>query len=185
MGDSSPDPKPLRIATRRGDEGQTDLLFGQRVSKTHPQIVALGAVDELNSALGVAKSFCEHKNHRRIIRDVQKELVAIMGEVACPPDKEEQYEESPYTKMTPTALECLDAVVTHLESLPLATPGWATPGAGRDAAFLDLARSLTRRAERELLALKETAGKTIRPLILQYLNRLSDLLWLMARQAER
>ncbi|MCC5788683.1 MAG: cob(I)yrinic acid a,c-diamide adenosyltransferase [Opitutales bacterium] len=183
MSDSSP--KPLRIATRRGDDGQTDLLFGQRVSKTHPQIIALGAIDELNSMLGVAKAFCEHKSHRRILRDVQKELIAIMGEVACPSGKEEQYENSPFTKMAPKALECLDAVVTHLENLPLTSPGWATPGEGRDAAFLDMARSLTRRAERELLFLKEKTEKLIRPVILQYLNRLSDLLWLLARQAER
>ena len=178
-------PQPLRVTTRRGDSGETDLLFGVRVRKTHRQIQALGAIDELNAAIGLAKAFSQHKYHLRILRDVQKDLVILMGEVACPTEKEEEYQKSSFQKFQDSSLDCLDAHVSHLESLSLTGPGWAAPGEGRDAAFLDQARTFARRAERQLLALSEDDVKPIRPLLLQYFNRLSDLLWLMARQAER
>lgn len=180
-----PSPQPVKIATRRGDDGQTDLLFGQRVPKDHPQVEAVGAVDEINAALGLARAFATLKQHRRIIREVQKDLILLMGELSVPPGKDEAYGDSKLPKFTEHSLAALDGVVSHLESLPLATPGWALPGQTTEGAFLDQARVCTRRAERLVISLEKSCGRTVRPLLLQYMNRLSDLLWLMARQTEK
>lgn len=179
------DPQPVKIATRRGDEGETDLLFGQRVGKDHPQIEVVGLIDEINAALGLARAFSSLKGHRRILKEVQADLIVLMGELSVPVGKDQAYAESKLPKFTEASLGSLDALVAHLESLPLVAPGWVLPGQTEGGAFLDQARVLTRRAERILVSLPEKCGRTVRPLLFHYLNRLSDLLWLMARQTEK
>lgn len=172
------------IATRTGDDGTTSLLYGQRVSKDHPQIEALGAFDELNAALGVAKATGANPGARAELERVQKDLIALMGELACAEADQARYLASTFARLEESALERLDAGVKVIESQAPSFAGWATPGANAHAAALEVARTVARRAERRLCQLPGE-GRSVRPLLLQYTNRLADLLWLMARQAEQ
>ena len=172
------------IATRRGDDGTTGLLYGQRVSKNHPQIEAVGAFDELNAAIGFAKATCADTARQAQLENLQRDLVALMGELACAESDRERYGTSSFAKIDSAELARVDAAVAALESQNLRFEGWATPGANLHAAALDMARTVARRAERRLAALPAT-GRFIRPIVGQYVNRLADLLWLMGRQAEQ
>jgi cob(I)alamin adenosyltransferase len=171
------------ISTRTGDNGTTGLLYGQRVPKDHPQIEAVGTLDELNSALGFAKATCPDAERRAGLECIQKDLVNLMGEVACAEADLARYEASKFPKLTGADLERVDASVAALEARDIQFHGWATPGANLHAAALELARATARRAERRLVGLP-AHGRKVRPLLGHYINRVSDLLWLLARQAE-
>jgi len=172
------------IATRTGDDGTTGMLFGQRVAKDHPQIEAVGAFDELNAALGFAKAFCSDSTRRHELESIQSDLINLMGELACAQSDTERFMSSKFAKLMETDLARLDAMLVVLESRNLSTEGWATPGSTLPAAALDLARTAARRAERRLVTVGAT-GRIVRPVVGHYINRLSDLLWLMARDASR
>jgi cob(I)alamin adenosyltransferase len=174
------------IATRTGDDGTTSLLFGQRLPKDHPQIEAIGAFDELNVALGAVRPHLASSETAKLelILAVQQALVAFMGELACAEVDAERYETSKFAKVSETDLARLDEAVAALERRGLIFEGWATPGANAPAAALEQARVAARRAERRLTALP-AQGRNVRPLLRQFINRLSDLLWLMAREAEQ
>ncbi len=171
------------IATRTGDDGTTGLLYGQRLAKSHPQIEAVGTVDELNAVLGLAKAQTEVTSKRDTLESIQQELVALMGELACTDEDASRYLSSTLASITDQSLAHLATVVATIEAHHQSFSGWATPGNTPLAATLDFARTVTRRAERRVSALPEH-GRHPRPLVLHYLNRLSDLLWLMAREAE-
>jgi cob(I)alamin adenosyltransferase len=171
------------IATRTGDAGTTGLLFGQRVPKDHPQIEAVGSLDELNAALGFAKATCPDEARRAALELIQKDLVNLMGEVACAEIDVARYVASKFPKLTEPDLERIDAAVAAVEAQNVRFDGWATPGANLHAAALDLARTTARRCERRLVGLT-AQGRTLSPLTGRYINRVSDLLWLYARQAE-
>ena len=171
------------ISTRTGDAGATSLLYGERVSKTHPQVEACGAVDALNAQLGMAKATTSHAERRARLEAIQRDLIALMGEIAVPSADLERYEESGLPKIDDIHLQTLDRLVEELEAEGNRVEGWALPGKNLHAASLDLARTTARRAERRVVALQENQV-AVRPLLQKYLNRLSDLLWLMARQAE-
>lgn len=172
------------IATRTGDDGTTSLLYGQRVPKDHPQIEAVGAFDELNAAIGFAKAATADAKQKLELEQIQKDLVALMGELACAESDIARYAASKFQKIGETELARVDAAVAALEARPVRLGGWATPGANLAAAALDLARTAARRAERRLVALP-AQGRSVRPVLGQYVNRVSDLLWLMARAAEQ
>ena len=106
-----------------------------------------------------------------------------MGEVVCAESDLERYSKSKFEKIDEPALARLDAGVAAIEAKNVKFDGWATPGANPHAAALDQARTIARRAERRMIALAHH-GRILRPLLLHYVNRLSDLLWLMAREAE-
>jgi cob(I)alamin adenosyltransferase len=171
------------IATRTGDDGTTGLLYGQRVPKDHPQVEAVGSLDELNAGLGAAKAAGVAPAARDLIAAVQQRLVALMGEVACAEADAGRYAASKFAKLEPDDLARIDRAIAALEAKPLALGGWATPGANPAAAALDVARTTARRAERRLAALP-AHGRRLRPLVNAYINRLADLLWLLAREAE-
>ena len=173
------------IATRTGDNGTTGLIFGQRVPKCHPRVEAVGRFDELNAALGQAKAANDEARIKRELETIQKDLVKIMGELAADDADQQRYLDSKFGALAPEALARIDAAVQALENgdPPLRFDGWATPGATVPAAALDLARVAARRAERHLVAMRE-AGNVVRELLLRYVNRVSDLLWLLARRAE-
>ncbi|HTX67174.1 MAG TPA: cob(I)yrinic acid a,c-diamide adenosyltransferase [Opitutaceae bacterium] len=174
---------PRSISTRTGDDGTTGLLYGQRVPKDHPQIEAVGNLDEFNAALGLARAADPDAGRRAELERIQHDLVAFMGEIACAEADADRHAASKFTRVDAAALARLDAAVAALEAKQPPAAGWATPGANPAAAAFDLARTLARRVERRLVALPRH-GKTVRPLLLQYLNRVSDLLWLLARDAE-
>lgn len=173
------------IATRQGDDGTTSLLYGQRVPKSHPQIETVGTLDELNVALGAIKPLLasDAQSIRDLLQTIQKNLIAFMGEIACAESDTARYEASSFDRLTEADLERIDQRIATLESSGLSFEGWATPGATSLASAFDTARVTARRAERQLIALPEK-GRQPRALLNSFLNRLSDLLWLLAREAE-
>ncbi len=177
----------MSIATRTGDDGTTGLIFGQRVPKCHVRVEAVGRFDELNAALGTAKA-TPPVDHALVgvLEDIQRELVLVMGELSADDADQERYADSRFGSLAPESLERLDRQVRELENgdPPLRFDGWATPGRTPPAAALDVARVTARRAERHLVAMRE-AGHPVRGLVLRYVNRASDLLWLLARKAEQ
>ena len=180
----APPRSPHSIATRTGDDGTTGLIYGQRIPKDHPQAEVVGALDEFNAALGLAKATCPAADRRADLEKIQQDLVALMGEMACAETDATRYLESKFAKVGTAELARLDAAVAAIEARQPKFDGWATPGANQHAAALDLARTLARRAERRMVTLR-SHGRTVRPVLLQFINRASDLLWLMAREAEQ
>src|SRR4249920_80676 len=106
------------IATRTGDDGTTSLLYGQRVAKDHPQIEAVGAFDELNAALGFAKASVPDAGLKTALEQIQKDLVALVGELACAESDAARYAESKFQKVGETELARLDAAIAALEARP-------------------------------------------------------------------
>lgn len=177
----------MSIATRRGDEGETDLLFGCRLSKSHPRVHALGAVDELNAALGPLRVAALRTETREIVSKVQPWLISLMGELATPPGQETQYAiKHPVFDASKTAY--LDEEIAKLEAGgALEIKGWALPGeAGvMSGAYADLARVACRRAERNVVDLIDTDQEVPNHEVMRFLNRLADVLWLLARWEEK
>lgn len=173
----------MSIATRTGDSGSTGLLHGQRVPKDHPQIEAVGAFDELNVEVGAARMMAADPAAREFLQRVQGSLVALMGEIACAEDDAARHAHSRFALLHEDDLGRLDGFLAELEAKGLPPDGWATPGANPAALAFDRARVAARRAERRLAALP-AHGRNVRPLLLRWTNRLSDLLWLLAREAE-
>jgi len=173
----------MSIATRKGDTGTTGLLHGQRVAKDHPQIEAVGAFDELNVEVGAARMLASDPAVGELLKSVQASLIAVMGEIACAEEDAAGHSQSKFPRLGEGDLRQLDGVLAALESRVTRLDGWATPGANPAALAFDRARVAARRAERRLAALP-AGGRNLRPLVAQWTNRLSDVLWLLARQAE-
>jgi cob(I)alamin adenosyltransferase len=173
----------MSIATKTGDKGTTGLMYNRRVSKCHPRVEAYGTVDELNAAMGLARASAASDWAARQLLAIQKQLVVLMGELATAVDDLPRYVKDGYELVTPDMTARLDALVKELEAQSISFKGWATPGATLAAATLDVARTVCRRAERRVCALHE-ADQLHNAEIIIFLNRLADLLWLLARQAE-
>ncbi len=168
----------MSIATKRGDGGETGLAGGIRVSKSCLRVETYGTVDELNSALGLARSMCEDADLRERTKLIQRELFRLGSALATPPHSSKP--------QVPLPLESVDELTRQVHELE-ATEGllsdWSLPGETVAGAAYDLARTVCRRAERSVVRLIES-GEAVEPNILAYLNRLSDLLWLFARKVE-
>src|ERR1019366_369276 len=173
----------MSIATKTGDAGTTALMYGRRVPKYHPRVEVCGAVDELNAALGLARATATDDFVARNLPAIQKDLIVLMGELGVLPEDLPRYVKDGYSLVTPAMTAKLDALVKEIESQNVTFKGWATPGATHHSAALDVARTVCRRAERRVCALKE-AGAPVNAEIIIYFNRLSDLLWLFARWVE-
>ncbi len=171
----------MSITTKRGDQGFTDLLFGGKVSKGDPQIEALGAVDELNAVLGLARVAMDGEAAESIDR-IQNWLVTLMGELATPAGKEAEYEKAGFGRIADEEIRWMETWSASIEG-DQKFKGWLRPGAsgGELAARLHLARTVARRAERRVWEVSdEIASASLRI----FLNRISDSLWLMARKSE-
>ncbi len=169
----------MSIITGRGDAGETDLLFGKRIAKTSLRMAALGGVDEVNAALGMARCAGAAAEVVAVIDKVQEHLVALMGRLACLPEDEGRYK---LATVTETEVAWLEETARAFERRGVRFSGWARPGAEGSLAraSLDFARTQARRAERAALALHESGQPVPEPVRL-FFNRLSDLLWIMAR----
>ena len=172
----------MSIITGRGDSGDTDLLFGKRIAKTSPRIEALGNVDELNAALGLARAAASNQDWIALIDALQSRLVGLMGQLACLPEDEERYREKKYAALTAEDLDWIVAEAHRYEAQGVKFTGWARPGAEGSLARagLDYSRAVARRAERSVLALHES-GEPVPEVVRLFFNRLSDLLWILAR----
>ena len=169
----------MSIITGRGDSGETDLLFGRRIAKTALRMEALGNVDEVNAALGLARAAAANAEVIQVIDTVQSHLVSLMGQLACLPEDEGRYR---YAMIEMPEVEWLTAVARQFEARGIRFTDWARPGAEGSLARagLDFARAVARRAERSVLALHESGQHVPEPVRL-FFNRLSDLLWILAR----
>ena len=172
----------MSISTKTGDRGSTALMYGRRVSKDHPRVDAYGSVDELNAALGLARSLARQPV-KDLLEKIQKALVGLMGELAVAPEDLHRYESDGYARLKDEDLDLLDRKIEQMEKAAPKAIGWSTPGGSTAGSALDLARTVCRRAEREVWKLEKAQGN-IRSLIPRYLNRLSDCLWLMERATE-
>jgi cob(I)alamin adenosyltransferase len=173
----------MSIVTKRGDQGKTALMYNRGVSKCHPRVEAYGVVDELNAAIGLARATAADDYVREHLRAVQGDLVVLMGELATVLEDLPRYLKDGHVLVTAGMTARLDALIGELEAAKVSRKGWALPGANQGSAALDVARTVCRRAERRVCSLQE-AEQLRNPEILVYLNRLSDLLWLLARRSE-
>ena len=173
----------MSIITKTGDSGITGLMYGRRLPKNHPRVEACGTLDELNAALGLARSMATDKFIAENLLWIQKGLVDVMGEVGVLTEDLPRYAEDGYRLVSSVVTAKLDALVKEIEAQNISFKGWATPGATQLSAALDVARTTCRRAERRVYDLKDS-GELPNGEIIVYLNRLSDLLWLFARWAE-
>jgi len=173
----------MSIVTKTGDKGSTALMYGRRVSKCHPRVEAYGCVDELNAALGLARATASEDFVRDHLLKIQRDLVSVMGELATAVEDLPRYVKDGYTLVTSQLTHKLDAVVKEVEAQSISFKGWATPGDTFNSGALDVARTVCRRAERRVCALQET-DQLQNTEIIVYLNRLADLLWLLARWVE-
>ncbi len=175
----------MSIATKTGDAGETSLMYGRRVPKSDARVDAYGCVDELNAALGLARATTNDPFIAEQIHSAQKELIIVMGELATSPKDLERYTKDGFQLTSAAMVDRVTAAIDELEKdKQLYAKDWATPGGTIASAALDLARTTCRRAERRVAMLLENS-KNFNREILRYLNRLSDLCWLLARYAEK
>ena len=173
----------MSITTRTGDNGETGLLFSRRTSKGDPRIAACGDIDELNAAIGLTRAHLQGTRENSRLEAIQKSLIALMGELATLPEDSARYAASKFDKLTADNTHQLDSWIAEHEASGLTFEGWALPGGTVASAHLDMARTICRRAERSTVALRSVEGDNSQAVV--YLNRLSDLLWLMARSVEQ
>jgi cob(I)alamin adenosyltransferase len=161
----------------------TGLMYNRRVPKTHPRIEACGTIDELNASLGVARAGAEDQFITLKLLRIQKQLIDVMGELGTEKADLARYARDGFKIIGPDFFSELESWITEIEAQKVSFRGWATPGGTPTAAALDLARTIARRAERRVEQLLQE-GETENRNLQIYLNRLSDLLWLMARWCE-
>jgi cob(I)alamin adenosyltransferase len=168
----------MSIATKRGDGGQTGLAGGIRVSKSSLRVEANGTVDELNAAMGLARALCQDEDLRTRTAAIQKELFRVGSALATPAESAKGQ-----VPVTPELVDALTEQVHQIESIEGVLSDWSISGEHAAAAAYDVARTVCRRAERNVVRLAES-GDAVDPNVLAYLNRLSDLLWLFGRKLE-
>jgi cob(I)alamin adenosyltransferase len=161
-----------RVYTRSGDDGQTSLIGGIRVSKASPRVEAYGEVDELNSVLGIVKLQAKDGYIKEIVSEIQNDLFIMGADLASPPQVQvPRIDEGRVKRLE----EFIDRFLEELEPLK----EFILPGGSGGGAYLHLARAVSRRVERRIVKLMEV--EELNKNILAYINRLSDLLFVMAR----
>jgi cob(I)alamin adenosyltransferase len=179
----------VRIYTRKGDTGTTGLLFGgDRISKADPRADAYGTVDEAVSVLGLARASIGAATDRTEVRlselclRIQRELFVLGAELATHTDRRTKLTDG-VSRVTPAMVKALEAEIDELEGLVEQPREFVLPGESMTGAHIDLARTVVRRAERRCVAIADAGGLPDSH-ALAYLNRLADLLFVMARGAD-
>jgi cob(I)alamin adenosyltransferase len=172
----------LRIYTRTGDQGTTGLFGGGRVDKHHPRVEAYGDVDELNAALGLARSIEMMPRIDEVLVPVQRDLFAI-GALLATPDHAKMREQLEKARIDEERIAQLERAIDDGEAELEPLRSFIIPGGTPKAAALHVARTVCRRAERRVVALARDVE--LPELAVRYLNRLSDLLFVLARVANR
>lgn len=168
----------MSIATKTGDGGQTGLAGGIRVSKADLRVEAYGTVDELGASLGFARSICSNSDICEAVLEIQKTLFRVGAALATPPESRKS--------APPLLAEDVDRLTDQVHSIETREgilSDWSLPGANTEAAAFEVARTVCRRAERAIVRLAE-GDDALHLQVVPYINRLSDLLWLFARQIE-
>lgn len=173
----------MSIVTKRGDDGDTGLLYGGRVSKNDPRVEAYGTVDEAVAALGLARALSSYGRVRETVLQVQKQLFAVAAELAIDVREYKKFDKH-FSRVGPEMVQGLEHWISDIEQEIQMPPTFIVPGATAASAALDLARTVIRRAERRVAGLME-AGLVENPEVLRYLNRLSDLIYTLARYENR
>ena len=170
----------MKIYTRTGDAGDTGLFGGGRVPKDHVRVAAYGDVDELNSAIGVARATAPADAHDALLESVQRDLFSIGGHLATP-DPERVRAALAKASLSDTRVTAFEAAIDAADRELPPLRAFVLPAGTPQATALHLARTVCRRAERSVVHLAHDAD--VPPLFLVYLNRLSDLLFALARLA--
>ena len=173
----------MRIYTRTGDTGETRLLFGGRVSKADPRCEACGAADAAISAMGLARALCQNRWAKQALLQVEREMFTVAAELATDPGGHQRLQ-ARSSVVTPGMVAGLEDSIDEIDAQIELPRAFVVPGGSPGSGALDLARSLLRTAERRAVALDEDR-KLPNPEVLRYLNRLSDLLFMLARLEDR
>lgn len=170
---------PPKVYTRTGDDGTTGLFYGGRVAKDAPQPVAYGTVDEAQAAFGLARAEAEREGELdSLLVAIGRDLYVAMAELATLPENRDKLTEG-QTKVTRAMVDRLEELIDEISERFEPPTEFVIPGGSRVAAALDLARTVTRRAERAALSVAVDGSQVV-----PYLNRLSDLAWVLARWQE-
>ena len=169
-----------RIYTMTGDDGTTGLLYGGRVPKDDPATDAYGTTDEAVAALGLARSLCEEPALAEDILVLQRELFVVGADLATNPREREKLTEG-VSLVTAGMVERLERRIDVLVAERPLPQVFVVPGATPGSAALDVARSVIRRAERQVVTLERDPMRAVNPEVRRYLNRLSDLVFVLAR----
>lgn len=170
-----------RIYTKTGDQGETSLGDGARVAKDHPRVAAYGTVDELNAYLGMLVSLPAPPPELALLKAIQNDLLDLGGDL-CVPMKADEIPGS-HLRIQPTQIDKLERAIDRLNADLPALRSFVIPGGPPAAAWAHLARTVCRRAERKVITLSRQ--EPLNPNVVIYLNRLSDLLFVLARVADR
>lgn len=166
-----------KVYTKTGDEGTTSLVGGVRVRKTNPRIEAYGTVDELSAQLGLLASFMKDGDDKNMVIRIQRTLFTVCSYLATDTSKTQLAKSYTLDEQEVTALE---VEIDHLNGSLLRQTAFIIPGGSHEAALAHVCRTVCRRAERRIFFLAETAKLDSR--VLQYMNRLSDYLFMLARK---
>jgi cob(I)alamin adenosyltransferase len=172
-----------KVYTKFGDKGETSLLYGGRVSKASVHTEAYGITDEAVSAMGLARAFSSEQKVKDILRDLQRELFTIAAELATDPDKYELFQQH-FAPVTQEMVDNQESIIDSLEEEFEMPNVFVLPGGSPASSAIDMGRTIIRTAERRVVSLAEAGGLT-NGLILTYLNRLGDLLFVLARYEDR
>jgi cob(I)alamin adenosyltransferase len=168
----------MSIATKRGDGGQTGLAGGIRVSKSDLRVESYGSVDELNTFLGFARSICQNKEIAEWTEDIQRTLFRVGSALATPAESKKKP-----PVISTEDVDKLTDLVHKIEATEGILADWSLPGAHTESAAYEVARTVCRRAERNVVRFVENGG-VVQAEVLAYLNRLSDVIWLFGRLIE-
>ncbi len=166
----------FKIYTKTGDKGSTSLIGGVKISKSHLRIETYGTIDELNSHIGLCKDLITNANTLKVLQEIQDRLFTIGATLACDPDRQ--------TKMSlpdlrESDITFLEREIDSMEAILNPMTSFILPGGHVTISQLHIARCVCRRAERSCVRLAEVSSVT--PIIIQYLNRLSDYLFVLSR----
>ncbi|MCO6493543.1 MAG: cob(I)yrinic acid a,c-diamide adenosyltransferase [Phaeodactylibacter sp.] len=165
---------PFRIYTKTGDQGETSLFGGKRLPKSHLRIDAYGTVDELNSYLGLLRDYADNDASRNLLKEIQDRLFTLGANLASDPDKEMAVPD-----IKPEDVSLLEKEMDRMNDALPELRNFILPGGHPSVSFCHVARCVCRRAERLVVALAQQ--EKVEPIIIQYLNRLSDYLFVLAR----
>ena len=167
----------MKIYTKTGDAGKTSLIGGTKVLKSDTRIEAYGTIDELNSYIGLVSDYCDDDSIKNILKEIQDRLFTIGSELACDPNKLTKLS---IPDLSESDVELLEKEIDQMDGELPRMKNFILPGGLPVVSFIHIARCVCRRGERRCVDLLQNSG-SVDPLIIKYINRLSDYLFMLAR----